>query len=100
KVLDGETVFRLYDTYGLPRDFIQEAVRDAGLPFDEIGFERAMEEQKKRARASWKGGAKEAANPAYAKIADRFTTELDFYHGTCAKDCGIEAIITNNGPVN
>src|SRR5256884_7246394 len=59
-----------------------------------------MQEQRKKARASWKGGTKEAANPAYAKIADRFTTELDFYHGTCAKDCGIEAIITNNGPVS
>src|SRR5437667_1283486 len=59
-----------------------------------------MEEQRKKARASWKGGAKEAANPAYAKIVDRFTTELDFYFGTTAKDCGIEAIITKNGPVN
>src|SRR5947208_5176761 len=68
-----------------------------------------MAEQRKRARASWKGGAKEAANPAYAKIADRFTTELDFYFGTTARDCEIEAIIltgsahradTKNGPVN
>jgi alanyl-tRNA synthetase len=97
---DGAKAFRLYDTYGLPIDFIRDAVRDAGLVFDEPGFEKAMEEQRTRARASWKGGAKEAANPAYTKIADRFTTELDFYFGTTAKDCGIEAIITKNGPVN
>src|SRR5205807_443141 len=73
---------------------------DAGVDVDWVGFQAAMEEQRKKARASWKGGAKEAANPAYAKIVDRFTTELDFYFGTTAKDCGIEAIINKDGPVN
>jgi alanyl-tRNA synthetase len=96
----GELAFRLYDTYGLPRDFIEDVCRDAGIPVRWQGYERAMQEQKTRARSSWKGGAKEAANPAYAKIADRFTTEPDFYFGTSAKDCRIEAIITKNGPVN
>src|SRR5258708_32645677 len=66
---------------------------------DQAGFERAMEEQRTRARASWKGGAKEAANPAYAKIADQFTTEPDFYFATSAKDACIEAIVTKNGSV-
>jgi len=90
----GEKAFRLYDTFGLPLDFIEDAVHDAGIYFDHDGFEKAMLAQRERARSSWKGGAgKEAANPAYAKIADRFTTELDFYFGTTAKDCGIEAII-------
>jgi len=98
-VLNGRRAFRLYDTYGLPRDFIEDAVRDRGLSFDSKGFDQAMAEQRTKARASWKGGAKEAANPAYAKIADRFTTELDFYFGTTAKDCVIEAIITKNGAV-
>ena len=80
--LPGEEVFRLYDTYGLPRDFIEDAVRDRGLAFDRDGFERAMEEQRTRARASWKGGGgKEAVSPAYAKIAETFKTEKDFYHG-------------------
>jgi len=99
-VYPGEYAFRLYDTFGLPLESIQDVVRDFGLEFDQTAFASAMEEQRKKARASWKGGAKEAANPAYAKIADRFTTELDFYHGTTARDCGIEAIITKNGPVN
>ena len=98
--LSGTQGFNLYETYGLPQDFIEDACRDAGVDVDWVGFQAAMEEQRKKARASWKGGAKEAANPAYAKIVDRFTTELDFYFGTTAKDCGIEAIITKNGPVN
>jgi alanyl-tRNA synthetase len=96
----GFKAFRLYDTYGLPLDFIMDAVRDAGLLFDENQFQKAMEEQRTQARASWKGGAKEAANPAYAKLAETFKTEPDFYFGTSAKDCRIEAIVTKNGAVN
>ena len=96
----GEEAFKLYDTYGLPRDFIEDALRDQGFVLDHQQFDRAMQEQKTRARASWKGGAKEAANPAYAKVAESFKTEPDFYFGTTAKDCRIQAIITKIGPVN
>jgi alanyl-tRNA synthetase len=93
----GFEAFTLYDTYGLPRDFIEDAYRDANIPFPLQGFEKAMEEQRARARASWKGGAREAANPAYAKIAETFKTKPDFYYGTQAKDARIEAIILTGG---
>jgi alanyl-tRNA synthetase len=99
-VFSGGKAFMLYDTYGLPRDFMEDAARDAGLIFDEAGFERAMLEQRERARASWKGTHKESANPAYGKIAETFRTEPCFYHSTCAKDCRIEAIISKNGSVS
>ena len=92
RVYAGEKAFRLYDTYGLPFDFIADAARDYGVIFDEVGFNRAMEEQRKRARASWKGGAKQAANPSYVELAETFKTEPGFYSGTTAKDCRIEAI--------
>ncbi len=95
----GERAFKLYDTYGLQLDLIRDAVRDLGLPFNEQEFEAAMFEQRRKARASWKGGSKESANPAYAKIAETFKTEPDFYFATSAKDCCIEAIITKNGSV-
>jgi alanyl-tRNA synthetase len=95
----GSTAFMLYDTFGLPLDSIQDAVRDFGLEFDQTGFDSAMREQRTRARASWKGGAKEAANPAYAKLAETFKTEPDFYFETSTKDCRIEAIVTKAGPV-
>ena len=99
-VYAGESAFRLYDTYGLPMDFIVDAARDLGVQFDEAGFEKAMQEQRTRARASWKGTHKEAANPAYAKLAETFRTEPDFYFETHAKDCRIEAIVTKRGSVN
>ncbi len=92
RAYEGQRAFRIYETYGLPLDLIEDALRDRGIEFDRPGFDKAMEEQRKRARASWKGGAKEAANPAYAKIADRFTTEPDFYFATSAQDCCIEAL--------
>ena len=99
-VYAGEKAFRLYDTFGLPADFIRDAVRDRGLKFDEEGFEHAMQEQKTRARASWKGAHKEAASPAFAKIAETFKTEKDFYDATSGKDIRVEAIIGKNGPLN
>jgi alanyl-tRNA synthetase len=99
-VYAGESAFRLYDTYGLPTDFILDAARDLGVQFDEAGFEKAMHEQRSRARASWKGGSKESADPAFAKLAETFKTEPDFYCASHAKDCRIEAIITKNGPVS
>ena len=96
-VYAGESAFRLYDTYGLPMDFILDAARDLGVQFDEAGFEKAMHEQRTRARASWKGGSKESANPAFAKLSETFKTEPDFYCASHAKDCRIEAIILTSG---
>jgi alanyl-tRNA synthetase len=99
-IYPGQNAFRLYDTFGLPRDVIEERSRDLGIEFDAVGFEKAMEEQKTRARASWKGAAKGTANPAYAKLAETFRTEPDFYTSTATQDCRIEAIFTKDGPVN
>ena len=64
----GDKAFRLYDTFGLPLDFMQDAARDQGIAFDQEGFDRAMQEQRERARASWKGAAKQSANPAFLAL--------------------------------
>jgi alanyl-tRNA synthetase len=50
--LDGETAFRLYDTYGFPLDLTADVCRERQLKVDEDGFERAMDEQRRRARES------------------------------------------------
>src|SRR3974390_1784011 len=49
-VYPGKSAFKLYDTYGLPMDFIVDAARDLGVEFDLTGFETAMQEQRTRAR--------------------------------------------------
>ena len=50
--IPGETVFKLYDTYGFPTDLTADIARERGLTLDQAGFERAMAEQKERARAA------------------------------------------------
>jgi len=99
-MLSGESAFYLYDTYGVPLDLLRDEGLWRGFHVDEAGFDRAMAEQRERARASWKGAHKEAASPAYAKLAETFRTEPDFYFGTSARDLRIEAIITPKGLVN
>ena len=53
-VLDGETVFRLYDTFGFPVDLTADIARERGISVDHAGFEQAMERQRERARAASK----------------------------------------------
>jgi alanyl-tRNA synthetase len=99
-IYEGQKGFRLYDTYGLPLDFIEEAVRDRGIQFDRPGFDRAKEEQQARGRAAWKGVHKDAANPVYAKLAQTHKTEPEFYFGTKTRDARIGAIVTKQGAVS
>ena len=53
--IPGEEIFKLYDTYGFPTDLVEETAKDAGLTLDMEGYTRAMNEQKAKAMASWKG---------------------------------------------
>jgi alanyl-tRNA synthetase len=92
RTLPGDEVFKLYDTFGMPLDFMQDAARDQGIEFDRAGFDRAMEEQKARARASWKGAAKQTANPAYQQLPK---SEFEGYRQTRSENCEVLAIIHN-----
>jgi alanyl-tRNA synthetase len=67
-VVSGREAFRVYETFGLPLDFMVDAARDAGIAFDVAGFEKAKEEEQHRARASWKGGSQKSAAPVYREL--------------------------------
>ena len=88
--LGGDEAFKLYDTFGMPLDFIQDAARDQGIGFDQEGFDRAMDEQKTRARASWKGAAKQTANPAYQSLPK---SEFEGYRQTESSGCEVLALL-------
>jgi alanyl-tRNA synthetase len=88
----GEKAFQLYDTFGLPLDFITDACRDAGVRLDQASFDQAMAEQRERARASWKGAAKQTANPAYQQLPK---SEFEGYKQTRSDGCEVLAIIHN-----
>ena len=64
----GDKAFHLYETYGLPIDFMLDAARDAGIGLDMPAFEAARAEEQARARASWKGGSQKSASPAFREL--------------------------------
>jgi len=89
-VYSGEKAFKLYDTFGMPLDFMQDAARDQGIEFDQPGFNAAMEEQRQRARASWKGAAKQTANPEYQKLP---ASDFEGYHRTRSDGAEVLALL-------
>ena len=90
KRLKGRDAFKLYDTFGLPLDFIQDAARDRGIAFDVEEFRGALEEQRERAKASWKGAVKQTANPAYQQLPK---SAFEGYRQTRSENCEVLAII-------
>jgi alanyl-tRNA synthetase len=86
----GEKAFHLYETFGLPLDFMVDAARDAGVKFDEAGFEAARAEEQARARASWKGGSQKSASPAFRELPK---TEFLGYKQLTANDAEVLAIV-------
>lgn len=65
KILSGEKVFKLYDTFGFPLDLSQELAQEKELTIDEQGFYRELEKQRIRARQSWKGDIEQKERKVY-----------------------------------
>jgi alanyl-tRNA synthetase len=78
-VLPGAVAFKLYDTYGLALDEQEDMAHERGLSIDREGFEREMDEQRRRARASWKGAEKGAIAPAYQALLEKGRTRFVGY---------------------
>ncbi|THD36571.1 MAG: alanine--tRNA ligase [Sphingomonas sp.] len=68
--LAGETAFKLYDTYGFPYDLTEDALRAQGLQVDRAGFDAAMAEQKRAARAAWKGSGDKGSDELWFDLAE------------------------------
>jgi len=68
EVIPGEIVFKLYDTFGFPTDLTADIVRKDGLSLDMDGFEKAMANQREKARESWKGSGEEAISEVYHRL--------------------------------
>jgi alanyl-tRNA synthetase len=88
--LPGDKAFHLYETFGLPLDFMVDAARDAGIAFDMEGFEKARAEEQARARASWKGGSQKTASPAFRDLPK---TVFEGYRQLTSTNCEVLAIV-------
>lgn len=71
KILPGGDIFKLYDTYGFPKDLTQDIAGEAGFLLDNDGFESAMNKQREQARSSWKGSGQEAVAEGYKQISQK-----------------------------
>lgn len=81
--LDGAVAFQLYDTFGFPLDLTETILRERGLSLDHAGFETALEEQRERSRASWKGSGQKTVADIYHKISDQISSfEFTGYHSS------------------
>ncbi|KXF77809.1 alanine--tRNA ligase [Paramesorhizobium deserti] len=96
--LDGETAFKLYDTYGFPLDLTQDALRQRGIGVDVEGFNAAMERQKAEARANWAGSGEAATETVWFSVHDKVgATEFLGYETEEAE--GIITALVRDGAV-
>ncbi|HVI97854.1 MAG TPA: alanine--tRNA ligase [Sphingomonas sp.] len=70
ETLSGETAFKLYDTYGFPYDLTEDALRAQSLQVDREGFEAAMAEQRRAARAAWKGSGDKTSDELWFDLVE------------------------------
>jgi len=95
-MFDGVTAFTLYDTYGFPLDLTQDALRPRGIGVDIAAFTDAMEEQRKKARASWAGSGEAADEAVWFGIREKVGgTEFLGYETESAE--GVVAALVRDG---
>jgi alanyl-tRNA synthetase len=96
RAVPGEEVFKLYDTYGFPVDLLRDIAADQGLALDEAGFERAMAEQRSRARESWVGSG-EVQVPAGLKDLAAGVSVAPLWHEEARAEARVVAILQRAG---
>ncbi|MCP5366009.1 MAG: alanine--tRNA ligase [Hyphomicrobiales bacterium] len=98
--LDGETAFRLYDTYGFPLDLTQDALRPRGIGVDTGGFEQAMERQRAEARAAWAGSGDAADEAVWFEIRDKVGATEFFGYDTESAEGQVKALVVDGAPAD
>lgn len=97
-MLDGETAFKLYDTYGFPLDLTQDALRAREIGVDISGFTDAMQRQKAEARSHWAGSGEKATETVWFELREKHgATEFLGYDTETAE--GVVQAIVKDGAV-
>ncbi len=92
----GEVAFKLYDTYGFPLDLTADMLREKNIVIDEAKFEALMQEQKLRAKASWKGSGDKAVNGDFKILLEKFGTNTFSGYENYEEKTKILAILDEN----
>lgn len=92
-VLPGEVAFKLYDTYGFPLDLTQDALRETGHSVDVDGFDKAMAEQKAKARSAWAGSGERADSAIWFSVSEEAGPSEFLGYGAEASQARILALV-------
>ncbi len=99
QALAGDVAFRLYDTYGFPLDLTQDALREQGRAVDVEGFNAAMAEQRKRARAAWAGSGEAATEHVWFETREKIGASEFLGYSTEIAEGEVTAIVSGGHPV-
>ncbi len=99
ETLPGEIAFRLYDTYGFPYDLTEDALRRDGRAVDREGFERAMAEQKAKARGAWSGSGEAATEQLWFDLHERVGATAFLGYSATEAQGKIVALVRDGGEV-
>ena len=94
-VFNGETAFKLYDTYGFPLDLTQDALKNRGISVDTKAFDAAMEQQKAEARKNWAGSGDAGTEKVWFELQDKLGATEFLGYKTLKADCLITALVQN-----
>lgn len=97
--LDGETAFKLYDTYGFPLDLTQDALRAKGIGVDLSGFNDAMQRQKAEARANWSGSGEKATEAVWFELKEKFGATEFLGYDTETAEGVVQALVRDGNSV-
>lgn len=95
-IFSGEVAFKLYDTYGFPLDLTADMLREKNIKIDEVEFEKLMQEQKTRAKASWKGSGDKAINGDFKILLEKFGANIFSGYENYEEKTKILAILDEN----
>ena len=99
EALDGETAFKLYDTFGFPLDLTQDILRGQGRGVDQAGFDAAMERQRETARKAWAGSGDAATEALWFELREQHgATEFLGYDSDSAEG-QVQAIVVEGATV-
>ena len=99
EALAGDVAFKLYDTYGFPLDLTQDALREQGRAVDVGGFDAAMGEQRRRARAAWSGTGDAATGRVWFDLSERLGATEFLGYETEQAEATITALVVDGAEV-